>query len=175
MCARCAAAGTANTSAATSVRNGVRMNPPRNCDGRRYPELGRGVHTFPRVSQTLRDGHHPSRTATCRRIFRPLLRNGESAMSSVRRVSSVVLLAALCAAVPGMLRGQEKTRFANLQDALQAGRAPFGGSRPSNANWIDGGGRDFLFMRAGSGGGGRGFVPPARAPPPAVRGPPAHI
>ena len=41
-------------------------------------------------------------------------------MSSVRRVSSVVLLAALCAAVPGMLRGQEKTRFANLQDALQA-------------------------------------------------------
>lgn len=50
-------------------------------------------------------------------------------------------LSALAAALPLIAPAQEKTRFANLSDALRASAALAGGSGPSDVRWIEGGRR----------------------------------
>ncbi len=64
-------------------------------------------------------------------------------------VLSLILLLAL----PAVGRAQEKTRFTNLMQAIQASGAMNGGSGPRNVNWIDGGQRYSYIARAASGGG----------------------
>jgi len=64
-------------------------------------------------------------------------------------VLSLILLLAL----PAVGRAQEKTRFANLMQAIQASGAMNGGSGPRNVTWIDGGKRYSYIGRAASGGG----------------------
>jgi dipeptidyl-peptidase-4 len=62
---------------------------------------------------------------------------------------------AACAAVvvvlAGSARAQEKTRFANLREALQSGGALSGGNGPRNVNWIDGG-RRYSYIQQAEGG-----------------------
>lgn len=64
-------------------------------------------------------------------------------------VLSLILLLAL----PAVGRAQEKTRFSNLMQAIQASGAMNGGSGPRNVTWIDGGKRYSYIGRAATGGG----------------------
>src|SRR5512146_1147141 len=69
-------------------------------------------------------------------------------MHTSRTRSLVTILLAL----PLALAGQQKTGFANLQEALRAGGSLAGGSGPRNVNWIDGGRRYSFIARSDSGG-----------------------
>jgi dipeptidyl-peptidase-4 len=64
-------------------------------------------------------------------------------------VLSLLLLLALSA----VAQAQEKTRFTNLMQAIQATGALSGGAGPRNVNWIDGGKRYSYSARAATGGG----------------------
>ena len=68
-----------------------------------------------------------------------------------RRWYGGVLLAAVCGLLPALLRAQEKARFANLREALQAGSSLSGGFGPRDVNWIDGGRRYSFIARSDSG------------------------
>jgi dipeptidyl-peptidase-4 len=63
-------------------------------------------------------------------------------------VLSLILLLAL----PAVGRAQEKARFTNLMQAIQASGAMSGGSGPRNVVWIDGGKRYSYITRGASGG-----------------------
>ena len=69
-----------------------------------------------------------------------------------------VLLAALFV-LPTVGLAQQKSRFANLAEALRASSALAGGSGPRSVNWIDGGKRYSYTMRADSGEEIRAFDP----------------
>jgi dipeptidyl-peptidase 4 len=60
-------------------------------------------------------------------------------------------LVTILLALPLALAGQQKTGFANLQEALRAGGSLAGGSGPRNVNWIDGGRRYSFIARTDSG------------------------
>ena len=65
------------------------------------------------------------------------------------KIVALSLLVLLAPAAPAS--AQQKQRFANLTEALQAGGALSGGSGPRSVNWIDGG-RRFSFITRGQDG-----------------------
>jgi dipeptidyl-peptidase-4 len=77
----------------------------------------------------------------------------------MRVVHTTRVLLAILLVLPAVGRAQEKTRFANLSEALGASSALAGGSGPRNVNWIDGGRRYSYTMRADSGEEIRAFDP----------------
>ncbi len=72
-------------------------------------------------------------------------------MRVCRRWYGSFLLAVVGGVLPALLGAQEKARFANLRDALQAGGSLSGGFGPRNVNWIDGGRRYSFIARSDSG------------------------
>ncbi len=70
----------------------------------------------------------------------------------MRVKTSILMLAGLLAAVPGIGQAQQKQMFKDRDDALRASRVLFGGSAPADVNWIDGGRRYSYIARGDSGG-----------------------
>jgi dipeptidyl-peptidase-4 len=79
--------------------------------------------------------------------------------STMRTLQTTSLLLASLLTLPTLARAQQKSRFANLQEALSASGSLAGGPGPRNVNWIDGGRRYSYIARSDSGEEIRAFDP----------------
>jgi dipeptidyl-peptidase-4 len=77
----------------------------------------------------------------------------------MRTTHTAGLLLAAFLTLPALGQAQQKSRFANIQEALRASSALAGGFGPRNVNWIDGGKRYSYIARADSGEEIRAFDP----------------